>query len=166
LNVFIPLYWIRVFGLSNAAGGAALTVMLFAGVFGTLAGGWLADRFGRRVVVFGSMVGLLPLLLAFVIASRPGLALAILVPIGIALSLPFSVMTVLGQEYLPGRVGTASGVTIGLAVTLGGLVAPLLGRFADVHGLRAAVWTIVFVPAFGAAAALTLPRERARVSPA
>jgi FSR family fosmidomycin resistance protein-like MFS transporter len=75
-------------------------------------------------------------------------------------------MTVLGQEYLPGRVGTASGVTIGLAVTLGGLVAPLLGRFADVHGLRAAVWTIVFVPAFGAAAALTLPRERARVSPA
>jgi FSR family fosmidomycin resistance protein-like MFS transporter len=166
LNVFIPLYWIRVFGMSKAAGGAALTVMLFAGVAGTLAGGWLADRFGRRVVVFASMVGLLPLLLAFVIASRPGLALAILVPIGVALSLPFSVMTVLGQEYLPGRVGTASGVTIGLAVTLGGLVAPLLGRFADVHGLRAAVWTIVFVPVFGAAAALTLPREPARLSQA
>ena len=166
LNVFIPLYWIRVFGLSKAAGGAALTLMLFSGVVGTLSGGWLADRFGRRVVVFGSMVGLLPLLLAFVTASRPGPALAILVPIGMALSLPFSVMTVLGQEYLPRRVGTASGVTIGLAVTLGGLVAPLLGRFADVHGLRAAVWTIVFVPLIGAAAALTLPRERTRVSPA
>ena len=164
LNVFIPLYWIRVFGESKAAGGAALTSMLFAGVVGTVSGGWLADRFGRRVVVFGSMAGLLPLLLAFVLAPRAGVALAILVPIGIFLSLPFSVMTVLGQEYLPGRVGTASGVTIGLAVTLGGLVAPLLGRFADVHGIRAAVWTIVFVPVFGAAAALTLPREPVRLS--
>ena len=166
LNVFIPLYWIRVFNQSKAAGGVALSLMLFSGVVGTVAGGWLADRFSRRVVVFGSMLGLFPLLLAFVSASRADLALAILVPIGIALSLPFSVMTVLGQEYLPGRVGTASGVTIGLAVTLGGLVAPLLGRFADVHGLRAAVWTIVFVPVFGAAAALTLPREHARVSQA
>ncbi|HKF41559.1 MAG TPA: MFS transporter [Thermoanaerobaculia bacterium] len=162
LNVFIPLYWIRVFGQSKAAGGAALSLMLFSGVVGTVAGGWLADRFGRRVVVFGSLAGLCPLLLAFVAASRPGLALAALLPIGIALSLPFSVMTVLGQEYLPGRVGTASGVTIGLAVTLGGLVAPLLGRFADLHGIRAAVWTIVFVPILGAAAALTLPRERLR----
>src|SRR5262245_14551189 len=166
LNVFIPLYWIRVFNQSKAAGGTALTVMLSAGVAGTLAGGWLADRYGRRVVVFSSMAGLMPLLFAFVTATRAGVALAILVPIGIALSLPFSVMTVLGQEYLPGRVGTASGVTIGLAVTLGGLVAPLLGRFADVHGLQAAVWTIVFVPAVGAAAALTLPRETSRVSPA
>ena len=166
LNVFIPLYWIRVFNQSKAAGGVALSLMLFSGVVGTVAGGWLADRFSRRVVVFGSMLGLFPLLFAFVSASRADLALAILVPIGIALSLPFSVMTVLGQEYLPGRVGTASGVTIGLAVTLGGLVAPLLGRFADVHGLRAAVWTIVFVPVFGAAAALTLPREHARVSQA
>lgn len=159
LNIFVPLYWIRVFGLSKAAGAAALTLMLSSGVSGTLAGGWLADRFGRRVVVFGSMVALFPLLFAFVAAPGPGRALLILVPIGIALSLPFSVMTVMGQEYLPGRVGTASGVTIGLAVTLGGLVAPLLGRFADVHGVHAAVSTLVLVPVVGAVATMTLPRE-------
>jgi MFS transporter, FSR family, fosmidomycin resistance protein len=159
LNVFVPLYWIRVFGLSKAAGGAALTLMLSCGVAGTLAGGWLADRFGRRIVVFGSMVALFPLLLAFVAAPGAGSALPILVPIGFALSLPFSVMTVMGQEYLPGRVGTASGVTIGLAVTLGGLVAPLLGRFADLHGVHAAVSTLVLVPAIGAVVTTTLPRE-------
>ena len=162
LNMFIPLYWIRVFSSSKAAGGGALTLMLSSGVVGTLAGGWLADRFGRRVVVFVSMVTLCPLLLAFVATSSATVALALLVPIGLALYAPFSVMTVMGQEYLPGRVGTASGVTIGLAVTLGGFAAPLLGRVADLHGIRTALWTLVAVPLLGAVATLTLPREALR----
>lgn len=162
LNVFIPLYWIRVLGLSTAAGATALTVMLSAGVAGTLAGGWLADRFGRRVVVLVSLVALFPLLLAFVASSNATASLVLLVPIGLALYAPFSVMTVMGQEYLPGRVGTASGVTIGLAVTLGGLAAPVLGRIADLHGVRAAVSALVIVPLVGAAVVLTLPRESSK----
>ena len=159
LNTFVPLYWIHVFGASKAAGGAALTLMLGSGVAGTLAGGWLADRFGRRVVVLVSMIALCPLMAGFVGATSRGTALALLVPIGLALYAPFSVMTVMGQEYLPGRVGTASGLTIGLAVTLGGLAAPLLGRFADLHGVKAAVSLLVLIPLAGAAATLTLPRE-------
>ncbi len=159
LNTFIPLYWIHVFGSSKAAGGAALTLMLGSGVAGTLAGGWLADRFGRRVVVLVSLVALCPLMAAFVGTASRATALALLVPIGLALYAPFSVMTVMGQEYLPGRVGTASGLTIGLAVTLGGLAAPLLGRFADLHGVKAAVSLLVLIPLAGAAATLTLPRE-------
>ncbi len=159
LNTFVPLYWIRVFGASKSAGGAALTLMLSAGVAGTLAGGWLADRFGRRVVVLVSMLALVPLLAEFVATSSRTAALALMVPIGLALYAPFSVMTVMGQEYLPGRVGTASGLTIGLAVTLGGLAAPLLGRFADLHGVQAAVGLLVLAPIAGALAALTLPRE-------
>ncbi len=162
LNTFVPLYWIREFGASKAAAGAALTVMLSSGVVGTLAGGWLADRFGRRTTVLVSMVLLFPLLLAFVGSHRAGVALALMVPIGLALYAPFSVMTVMGQEYLPGRVGTASGLTIGLAVTLGGVAAPLLGRIADVRGVRSAMTTVVFVPLLGAAVALTLPRENLR----
>jgi FSR family fosmidomycin resistance protein-like MFS transporter len=163
LNTFVPLYWIQVFGRSQSAGGAALTLLLSAGVAGTLAGGWLADRFGRRVVVLVSMASLAPLLYAFVSASSATGALMLLVAIGLALYAPFSVMTVLGQEYLPGRVGTASGVTIGLAVTLGGLAAPVLGRVADLHGVRAAVSLLVFVPVAGAIAAFTLPREVPRL---
>jgi FSR family fosmidomycin resistance protein-like MFS transporter len=159
LNTFIPLYWIREFSASKAAGGAALTLMLSSGVAGTLAGGWLADRFGRRIVVLGSMLLLFPLLLAFLGTHSAALALALMVPIGLFLYAPFSVMTVLAQEYLPGRVGTASGLTIGLAVTLGGLAAPVLGRIADLHGVRAAVSSVALVPLLGAAFALTLPRE-------
>jgi FSR family fosmidomycin resistance protein-like MFS transporter len=160
LNTFIPLYWITVFGKSKSAGAAALTTMLVTGVAGTLAGGWLADRVGRRVVVLGSMIALIPLLFAFVTVSNSAAALALLVPIGLALYAPFSVMTVMGQEYLPTRIGTASGVTIGLAVTLGGVAAPLLGHLADIHGVRAAVSLLVAIPALGALTTVTLPRDR------
>ena len=159
LNTFIPLYWIQSYGASKAGGAAALTLMLSAGVAGTLLGGWLADRFGRRIVVLVSMLVLVPLLWEFVVTPSRTLALVLLVPIGLALYAPFSVMTVMGQEYLPGRVGTASGLTIGLAVTLGGLAAPLLGRIADVHGVRAALSTLVAVPVAAAIATLTLPRD-------
>ena len=159
LNTFIPLYWIQSYAASKGAGATALTLMLSAGVVGTLLGGWLADRFGRRVVVLVSMLALVPLLWEFVTTPSRTLALLLLVPIGLALYAPFSVMTVMGQEYLPGRVGTASGLTIGLAVTLGGLAAPLLGRVADLHGVRAALATLVAVPVAGALATLTLPRD-------
>ena len=159
LNTFIPLYWIREFGASKAAGGVALSVMLSAGVAGTLAGGWLADRFGRRIVVFVSMIASVPLLAAFAAATSRTAAFALLVPMGLVLYVPFSVMTVMSQEYLPGRVGTASGLTIGLAVTLGGLAAPILGRLADVHGVRMPVSILVLVALAGALTTLALPRE-------
>jgi FSR family fosmidomycin resistance protein-like MFS transporter len=161
LNTFVPLYWITVFAKSKSAGAAALTTMLLSGVAGTLAGGWLADRIGRRIVVLGSMFALVPLLFAFVSVSHPAGALALLVLIGLALYAPFSVMTVMGQEYLPSRIGTASGVTIGLAVTLGGMAAPVLGRIADLRGVRAAVTTLILVPLVGALAAWTLPADNA-----
>jgi len=163
LNTFIPLYWIHVFGRSNAAGGAALTLMLSAGVVATFAGGWLGDHIGRRRVVVWSHVLLFPFLVAFLSASSAGLALALLVPIGVTLYAPFSVMTVMGQEYVPSRVATASGFIIGVAVTLGGLVAPLLGRIADLHGVHAALSTLLFVPLAAALLAATLPRELPRV---
>jgi FSR family fosmidomycin resistance protein-like MFS transporter len=136
--------------------------MLSSGVAGTLLGGWLADRFGRRIVVLVSMLALVPMLWEFVATPSRMLALVLLIPIGLALYAPFSVMTVMGQEYLPGRVGTASGLTIGLAVTLGGLAAPLLGRIADLHGVRAAISLLVAIPLAGAAVAFTLPREGPR----
>ncbi len=162
LNTFIPLYWITRFARSKSEAAAALTVMLTTGVVGTLAGGWLADRFGRRLVISGSLTVLFPLLVLLVAAQSAAAALLLLVPIGLALFAPFSVMTVLGQEYLPGRVGTASGVTVGLAVSLGGLAAPILGRIADLHGVRSALAALIFVPLVGAAIAFTLPREGGR----
>nr|MBA2513599.1 MFS transporter [Solirubrobacterales bacterium] len=71
----------------------------------------------------------------------------------------FSVTVVMGQEYLPNRIGIASGVTLGLAIGLGGLAAPLLGLLADAHGLETALLVAGLIPLVGVATTLTLPRE-------
>lgn len=136
-NTFLPLYWIHVFGRSRQMGSSALSVFLFSGAAGTLAGGKLGDRFPRHRVVCVCLAASLPFMIALLAATKPSLAIVILAPLGFALFAPYSVMVVLGQEYLPKRVGTASGVTIGLAGTIGGLGAPAFGALADRFGLHA-----------------------------
>lgn len=160
LNTFIPLYWHDVLQQPVAAGGMALTTLFVSGATGTLLGGWLADRYGRRRVVLVSMAVLTALLVAFVSIQDAALAGVLLVPIGLALFASNSVMVVMGQEYLPNRVGTASGVTLGLAVSVGGLLAPLLGQVADSHGIASVLTLLVFVPLVGIAFTATLPKEQ------
>ena len=104
---------------------------------------------------------LAPLLFALASARDPRVATALLVPVSLALYLPYSVLVVMGQEYLPNRVGTASGVTLGLAVTAGGLAAPLLGLVADRWGLAAPLLAVSALPLLAVALALTLPDSRA-----
>jgi FSR family fosmidomycin resistance protein-like MFS transporter len=161
---FLPLFWAGVLGGTKAGGSRALALLLGSGVFATLAGGRLADRHGRRVVVLVSMAVLAPLLLLLAVTKDPRTAALLLVPIGCALYVPFSVLVVMGQEYLPSRVGMASGVTLGLAVTVGGIAAPLLGTLADHHGVAAPLLAIAAFPLVGLAAALTLPNDRKKKS--
>ena len=155
-NTFVPLYWVDELGRSKAEGATVLTAMLVSGVIAALVGGRLADRYGRRVVVVTSMAALTPLLTAFVATSNVVLATLLIVPIGFALYAPFSVMTVMGQEYLPNRIGLASGLTLGVAVTAGGLLAPVLGRVGDHAGLHAALITVAGVPLLATLAAFSL----------
>ncbi len=161
LNTFLPLYWVIVLHQSQAAGGGALTLLLAAGIIGTLIGGRLADRYGRRTVVLSGLGALTPLMLLFVTLGtiHTTMGLVLLVPIGFALFAPFSVMVVMGQEYMPNHVGTASGVTLGLAVTVGGLIAPVLGRVADLYGIHMALVGLACVPLVATGLAFTLPRS-------
>ena len=71
----------------------------------------------------------------------------------------------MGQEYLPNRVGTASGVTLGLAVTAGGVAAPILGAVADRWGIGAPLLVVSALPLLAVALALTLPDSRAGAAP-
>ena len=103
---------------------------------GTLVGGQLVDRIGRRSVLVGSIVAQIPLLLAFMLAPSELVAGVLLAAIGFVTVMSFSVSVVMGQEYLPSRLGIASGVTLGLAIGMGGIAAALLGVLADHTGWR------------------------------
>ncbi len=156
LVTFIPLYYVHVLHSGKALGNAALTAMLAGGAIGTLIGGPLADRFGRRAVLIGSMIVLPPLVVGFLV-SGPALALVFATVAGAATIATFAVTIVMGQEFLPGRLGVSAGVTIGLSIGLGGVGAPLLGLIADAHGLPAVFEVVAVLPLPALVLALALP---------
>ena len=156
LQAFVPIYFARELGTTEAAGNAALSVMLVAGAVGTYVGGRLVDRLGRRVIVVGSMAALGPLLVLFLLAGRWP-ATALLVGIGFVVIANFSITVVMGQEYLPNRLGLASGITVGAAIGFGGIAAAALGALADATSLDTAMWTIASVPFLALVIAWTLP---------
>jgi FSR family fosmidomycin resistance protein-like MFS transporter len=160
LNTFLPLYWVNVLGQSKAAGGTILTIMFVAGAVSTLVGGHLADRFGANIIVRIGWLILVPLLFLITRITSPALATLCVIFIAYGLFTVTTPMIVLGQQYLPGRLGFASGVTLGLGVSIGGMVAPLVGSYADRAGLVAALRLLVFVPLVGAFVALTLRSPR------
>jgi FSR family fosmidomycin resistance protein-like MFS transporter len=134
----------------------ALAVLCAMGAASTLIGGILADRIGANGVVKLGYVLLVPFLYLFARTTDIFLASALLLPIAFSLFSIASPMVLLGQSYLPNKVGFASGVTLGLAVSVGGLMAPLVGRYADDNGLAAAMALLSFIPIGGAIVALTL----------
>lgn len=157
--LLVAQYFTGVLGQPVAVGNAALSAMLFSGAVGTLLAGPLADRFGRRAILAASMVALGPLLLAFAF-SGVVLGFALLALIGAATIGTFGTTVVMGQEYLPGRIGLAAGITMGLSIGLGGLGSPVLGALADGIGVRGALLVISALPVLGLVMTLTLPRSR------
>ncbi|HEX5854813.1 MAG TPA: MFS transporter [Thermoanaerobaculia bacterium] len=156
---FVPLYLVSVRGVPKQMAALAVTAMLLAGAVATLAGGRLADRFGRRAVLVSFLLPIAPLLAFFL--HTPGVAgLASLVLIGGATVGTYSVAVVMGQEYLPGREGIAGGVTMGLAIGIGGIGVPLLGALADHRGVAAVFPVLGALPLLAAALSATLPGPR------
>jgi FSR family fosmidomycin resistance protein-like MFS transporter len=157
LNTFLPLYWMNVFHVSRDAGSSALSIFLFAGASGTIIGGRLGDRFPRHRVVTISMTLVLPFLLALVLTRNSIAATALLIPMAISLFTPFSLMVVLGQEYLPRHLGIASGLMFGFAGTVGGIAAPLFGMLADRTGLPSAFFALFLLACVAPALTFFLP---------
>lgn len=157
LFFFIPLYWVHILHQSEGAGGLALTLFITCGIVGTLIGGRLADRFGYLTVMRVGFVLLIPLLFLFVRLTHVPSALAFLIPFGMIYYAPFSAMVVLGQRYLPNRLGLASGVTLGLAVSIGGAMTPVMGKLADRYGIPTMLTWVGFVPILVLLMSLLLP---------
>ena len=157
-STFIELYWIAHLHASRPVAGMALTCFLSGGVIGTLLGGRIADRFGLTRTVLAGNVAAIPALIA--LRACPALAAALAA--GVTVRIPFSVLVKLGQDYLPSRPGTAAGVTLGLAVSAGGLAAPVFGAVAAVHGTPAVFTLLCLLPVPAVALSLLLPEPASR----
>ena len=158
LVAFVATYYSKILGTSAALGNTALAVMLAAGALGTLTMGPLADRFGRRTVLGASML-LLPFLIFGFTLVGPFSGMILLALVGAATIGTFGVTVVMGQEYLPGRIGLAAGITMGFSIGLGGIGAPVLGFLADRSGLPVTMLVIAGLPVIGLVLTLTLPRK-------
>jgi FSR family fosmidomycin resistance protein-like MFS transporter len=133
---------------------AQMMLFLFLGAVaaGTLAGGPIGDRVGRRVVIWGSILGVLPFTLVMPFANLLWTGVLSVV-IGLVLSSAFSAIVVYAQELLPGHIGTVAGLFFGLAFGVGGIGAALLGRVADHAGIVVVYRACAFLPAIGLLAA-------------
>lgn len=165
LITFVPLWEVSL-GHSEAHGAHLLSLMLLAGGLGTLAAGPLADRLGRKPVLLAACVATAPLILVYVVVGGiPGaIALAL---VGVSVIGTFGVTMVMSQEYLPSRIGMASGLSIGLSIGLGGIAAVGLGALADSVDLRAAMYAAAAAPLVAVALAALLPvtRPQGRLEP-
>ena len=155
INVFIPLYWVNVFHYSKAMGGMVLSFMIFTGAIVSVISGHLADRYGMNKVIKIGWILLIPSIFFLPKMTNPLLALLMLIPITAGNYTVNTPLIVMGQKYLPKSMGFASGITLGLGVSIGGLFMPLLGRYADIHGLSAAMMLLSIAPIIGAVVSYT-----------
>jgi FSR family fosmidomycin resistance protein-like MFS transporter len=163
LTSYYTFYLISRFHVSVRTAQLDLFVFLGAVAAGTILGGPIGDRLGRKYVIWGSILGVLPFTLLLPHANlfwTPVLT----VVIGLILASAFSAIVVYAQELVPGRVGLISGVFFGFAFGMGGLGAAVLGLLADRLGIEMVYSLCAFLPAIGLLAAF-LPDVEASSRP-
>jgi FSR family fosmidomycin resistance protein-like MFS transporter len=148
LSSYYTFYMIEQFGVSVQRAQIYLFIYLAAFSLGTLVGGPIGDKIGRKKVIWFSILGALPFTLALPYANEFW-AVALMVPIGLILSSAFSAIVVYAQELMPGRVGTVSGLFFGLAFGMGGIGAAVLGEVADLTSIGMVFELCAFLPAIG-----------------
>ena len=148
LQSYYTFYLIQTFGVSVQTSQVLLFVFLAAVAAGTYAGGPIGDRYGRKFVIWLSILGVLPFTLLLPHLGLVGTAIDS-VCIGLVLSSAFSAIVVYAQELTPGNVGAVAGLFFGLSFGLGGVGAALLGFLADKTSLSFVYQVCAFLPAIG-----------------
>ncbi|MGD9150894.1 MAG: MFS transporter, partial [Desulfobacterales bacterium] len=157
LNTFIPIYWISYLHQSKMMGSLALTAFAASGILGNLIGGTLADKYGPKKVLLFGFLGLAVLLPIFCLVNTAFVSLLLMIPIGLILYASYSPSIVLGQNYLPNRVGLSSGITLGVAISIGGAATPIIGKIADIYGIWSGIITVACLPILIFLVAIGLP---------
>jgi FSR family fosmidomycin resistance protein-like MFS transporter len=163
MTSYYTFYLIDKFHVSVETSQVLLFVFLGAVAAGTIIGGPLGDRFGRKYVIWGSILGVLPFTLALPHASLVW-TVVLTVPIGVILASAFPAIIVYAQELLPGRVGTVAGLFFGFAFGMGGLGAAVLGELADMTSIGFVYSLCAFLPMIGLLAVLLPNLDQKRAS--
>ena len=146
IGTFIVLFMHEYRGVQEDLANASLFIFYIMGAFGTAVGGHLARRWKRTSLLRWSYLLSIQLLAGMFLIPGP-IAWIFIVLVALTLYVPFSLQVTLGQDYLPQHMSTASGVTLGLAVSVGGIATPLIGALADRIGLEYAVLPLIALPA-------------------
>jgi FSR family fosmidomycin resistance protein-like MFS transporter len=160
LMVFVPLYWVAVLGQSQEIGALMLTFYAAAGALAIFVGGRVGDRVGFKRMIVASFCAAVPLLVLFLLTSSLAVATVLIILVSLSLSVAHSPIVALGQSYLPNRLGLASGISLGVVVSVGGMASPLIGMVGDSFGLKASLVVICAVAALAAVCSLLVLRHR------
>ncbi|CAN0539730.1 unnamed protein product, partial [Ectocarpus sp. 12 AP-2014] len=148
LNNYFTFYLIERFGLSIPSAQLYLFLFLAAVAVGTLAGGPIGDRIGRKIVIWVSILGVAPFTLLLPYANLWWTGVLVVI-IGVVLASAFSAIVVYAQELVPGRVGLISGLFFGLAFGIAGIGAAFLGIVADIAGIEFVYQLCAYLPLLG-----------------
>ncbi len=159
LLAFVPL-WVVSLGHSKAYGSTLLFLMLISGAAGTLLLGPVADRVGLRRTLVVTQAAIPPLMLTFIYLGGAAGVVGLML-VGVCVVGTFGVTMVLSQLYLPQHIGMASGISVGLAMGIGGVAAVVLGAVADAVDLKTALTISAVAPVLGVVFSLRLPRPAA-----
>lgn len=148
LSSYYTFYLIHKFGVSVQDSQYFLFIFLFATAAGTLMGGPIGDKVGRKYVIWGSILGAAPFTLIMPHVSLvPTIILSFI--IGFILSSAFPAILVYAQELLPYKIGMISGIFFGFAFGVAGIASAILGNFADIYGIEYVYNVVAFTPLLG-----------------
>lgn len=160
LSIFIPILYITVINGEASASSLALTVYFAMGAVLTYMGGALSDKLGfLKTVRLGNLI-FLPSVLVFIFVPNIWGFFGAMIPMAFGVFSQYGPITVLGQKYLAKNAGFASGITLGLGITLGGLVAPYVGHLADIYDVQTALMTLIPVGLMGLLMSLWLKEPK------
>ncbi|MDR1285624.1 MAG: MFS transporter [Campylobacteraceae bacterium] len=159
LITFIPIYFVKVLSQSETFANLNLTLFAAIGATATFFGGRFADKYGFNRVIKICFLALLPAVLLFLQTDNAFLAVLFIIPMAIALNGAGSVMIVMGQSFLPNRIGFAAGITMGLGVSIGGAAMPFIGFIGDKFELPSAMYTLAFFAFLTLVFAFIIPKQ-------
>lgn len=157
LTTFLPLYFISILDVSDKISTISVTIFAMAGAIATFFGGPLADRFGFTQLVRMSSFLAIPFAFIFIYTHNIYAALLMLIPLSVFYYAGMSPIVVIGQKLLCNHVGMATGLTIGLGISFGGIIAPVIGSIGDNYGIWYAMLTVAFILVIAALTSLLVP---------